>query len=212
MKKESTALIVIDLQNDFCPNGQLAVPNGDEIVQPINQLLQYFVHIVYTQDWHPKDHSSFASNHQNCTPYQTITMDYGPQILWPDHCVQGTFGAEFHPLLDLTKANLIIRKGSNRKIDSYSAFMENDQKTPTGLHGYLSERRIANLVIVGLATDFCVQYSGLDAKTKGYDVTVLLDCCRGIDLDGSLEQTKNSMKSKGVQLSTTKAFLSTEVS
>ncbi|HXV25878.1 MAG TPA: bifunctional nicotinamidase/pyrazinamidase [Alphaproteobacteria bacterium] len=195
-----TALIIVDVQNDFCPGGALAVPKGDEIVPLVNRLIAAFEHVVLTQDWHPKDHSSFASNHQGKAPFSTTVMPYGEQTLWPDHCVQGTRGAEFHGDLLWTKAELIIRKGFRPAIDSYSAIYENDHKTPTGLAGYLRERGLTRLVLAGLATDFCVAYSALDAVRVGFEVTVALDACRGIDLNGSLASAQEKMRTAGVTL------------
>ena len=196
----SKALIVIDVQNDFCPGGALAVPGGDEIVGPINALMGEFQTVILTQDWHPAGHSSFASSHDGKSPYETTEMPYGTQVLWPDHCVQGSSGAEFHADLNLTRADMIIRKGFNPAIDSYSAFFENDQTTPTGLDGYLRTRGISELVMVGLATDFCVNFSALDAAKLGYQVMVWMDLCRAIDLDGSLTAAKNAMQAAGVTL------------
>ena len=194
------ALIVIDVQNDFCPGGALAVPEGDEIVQGINTLMNDFDAVVLTQDWHPAGHSSFASSHSGRAPYDMIEMHYGPQVLWPDHCVQGSAGAEFHAALATDRADLIIRKGYNPAIDSYSAFFENDRQTPTGLHGYLQTRAIDTLTMVGLATDFCVNFSAVDAAKLGYDVMVLTELCRGIDLDGSLAAALEGMKGAGVKV------------
>ncbi len=195
-----TSLIVIDVQNDFCPNGALAVSGGDEIVPLINARMDKFKSVVLTQDWHPQGHSSFASSHADQDPYSVSDMPYGPQVLWPDHCVQGTKGAEFHAALETTRADLIVRKGYNPQIDSYSAFFENDKTTPTGLHGYLQERRIREVTLVGLATDFCVAYSALDAARLGYEVTVEQDLCRAIDLDGSLATACQNMQAAGVRL------------
>lgn len=195
------ALIVIDVQNDFCPGGALAVPEGDRIVSGINALMAQAGTVVLTQDWHPRDHSSFASQHAGAEPFGLIQMPYGPQVLWPDHCVQGSQGARLHPDLDVTRAELIIRKGFRRGIDSYSAFFENDQTTPTGLEGYLRNRGIQRLVMAGLATDFCVNYSALDAAKLGFDVQVRLDLCRAIDLDGSLDAALEAMNAAGVQIS-----------
>ena len=193
------ALIVIDVQNDFCPGGALAVAGGDEIVAGINALMQDFDAVVLTQDWHPAGHSSFASSH-NAEPMSMTEMPYGPQVLWPDHCVQGTSGADFHADLHTERADLIIRKGFNRAIDSYSAFFENDHTTPTGLEGYLRTRGIADLTMVGLATDFCVNYSAVDAAKLGFNVTVRLDLCRAIDFDGSLAAARAAMRDAGVVL------------
>ncbi len=193
------ALIVIDVQNDFCPGGALAVPGGDEIVAGINAMIPAFDAVILTQDWHPARHSSFASSHPGKEPYEMIDMPYGPQVLWPDHCVQGSEGGRFHPDLR-TDEDLIIRKGFRPDIDSYSAFFENDHKTPTGLEGYLRTRGIEILTMVGLATDFCVHFSAVDAAQLGFQVTVVLDHCRPIDLDGSLEAAISAMTAAGVTL------------
>ena len=195
------ALIVIDVQNDFCPGGALAVPDGDAIVPGINALMADFEAVVLTQDWHPAGHSSFASAHSGKTPYEMIEMPYGPQVLWPDHCIQGGVGAQLHADLTTDRADLIIRKGYNADIDSYSALFENDHKTPTGLEGYLRTRGIDRLVMVGLALDFCVNYSAVDAATLGFDVEVRQSLCRGIDLNGSLAAAVEGMTSAGVKLS-----------
>jgi len=194
------ALIVIDLQNDFCPGGALAVAGGDEIVPLVNDLIRHADHVVMTQDWHPAGHSSFASSHSGRQPFETIDMPYGPQTLWPDHCIQGSAGSDFHSGLAWTKAELVIRKGFRAAIDSYSAFFENDHKTPTGLAGYLRERGIGAVTFAGLATDFCVAYSALDAVAQGFEATVRLDACRGIDLNGSVEAMLNRMREAGVRL------------
>lgn len=194
------ALIVIDVQNDFCPGGALAVPQGDLIVPGINTLMREFQAVVLTQDWHPAGHSSFASSHDGKAPYDMIEMPYGPQVLWPDHCIQGSNGAAFHKDLHHDRADLIIRKGYNPKIDSYSAFFENDHKTPTGLEGYLRTRGITTLTMVGLALDFCVNFSAVDAAKLGFDVTVRQDLSRAIDLDGSLATAIAGMKDAGVKL------------
>ena len=196
----SHALVVIDLQNDFCPGGALAVDGGDDIVPIVNRMIAEHEHVVLTQDWHPAGHSSFASTHDGKQPFETVDMPYGPQTLWPDHCVQGTKGAQFHPDLVWTRAELIVRKGFRKTIDSYSAFFENDHKTPTGLGGYLKERGIGSITLVGLATDFCVAYSALDARKLGIEVTVELDACRGIDLGGSLAAMTAKMQEAGVEL------------
>ncbi|EPX82807.1 Nicotinamidase [Salipiger mucosus DSM 16094] len=180
------ALIVVDVQNDFCPGGALGVAEGDAVVAPINAMMGAFDAVILTQDWHPAGHSSFASEHPGRAPMETVEMPYGPQVLWPDHCVQGSPGAAFHADLDTTRAELIIRKGFRPGIDSYSAFFENDHETPTGLEGYLRSRGIGRLTMVGLATDFCVNFSAVDAAKLGFDVTVHEAACRGIDLDGSL--------------------------
>ena len=195
------ALIVIDVQNDFCPGGALAVAGGDEIVPGINALMQEFGAVVLTQDWHPMAHSSFASSHPGKSPLEIVEMPYGPQVLWPDHCIQGTEGAGFHPGLETDRADVIIRKGYNREIDSYSAFFENDHKTPTGLHGYLQTRGLTDLTLVGLATDFCVNYSAVDAARLGYAVRLRSDLCRAIDLDGSLAAAMQGMRDAGVAIS-----------
>ena len=194
------ALIVIDVQNDFCPGGALAVDQGDQVVPVINQLMGQFDHVILTQDWHTADHSSFASQHAGKAPFENIEMAYGSQTLWPDHCVQGSHGADFHPELNLMPAELIIRKGFRTEIDSYSAFFENDHVTPTGLTGYLRERGLSELTFVGLATDFCVAYSALDAVGQGFSARVLLEACRGIDLMGSMETMIGKMKAVGVDL------------
>ena len=194
------ALIVIDVQNDFCPGGALAVDGGDEIVPIVNRMIDATPHVILTQDWHPAGHSSFASRHDGRTPFETIEADYGPQTLWPDHCIQGTKGAAFHPELEWTRAELIMRKGFRPAIDSYSAFFENDRKTPTGLGGYLKERGILRLTLVGLATDFCVAYSALDAVRLGFSVTVAMEACRAIDLGGSLAAMTRDMENAGVEL------------
>lgn len=194
------ALVVIDLQNDFCPGGALAVAGGDEIVPLVNDLIRSADHVIMTQDWHPAGHSSFASSHPGHQSYQSITMPYGEQTLWPDHCIQGSRGAEFHTGLAWAKAELVIRKGFRPAIDSYSAFFENDRTTPTGLAGYLRERDIGSITLAGLATDFCVAYSALDAVKLGFSVTVRLAACRGIDLDGSLDAMAGRMREAGVTL------------
>lgn len=193
------ALLVIDVQNDFCPGGALAVTGGDAIVPGINALMGDFEAVILTQDWHPAGHSSFASTH-NAQPMSMMDMPYGPQVLWPDHCIQGSIGAQFHADLTADRADLIIRKGYNPAIDSYSAFFENDHTTPTGLEGYLRTRGITDLTLVGLATDFCVNFSAVDAAKLGFNVTVRTDLCRAIDFDGSLEAALNRMASEGVEL------------
>ncbi|MEQ3709300.1 MAG: bifunctional nicotinamidase/pyrazinamidase [Tateyamaria sp.] len=194
------ALIVIDVQNDFCPGGALAVPEGDIIVPGINALMDQADAVVLTQDWHPAGHSSFASSHEGAVPYEVIDMPYGPQVLWPDHCIQGSTGAAFHTDLNVTRADMIVRKGYRSAIDSYSAFFENDQTTPTGLEGYLRTRGITQLTLVGLATDFCVNFSAVDAAKLGFDVTVRSDLCGAIDLNGSLGAAQEGMKAAGVKL------------
>lgn len=194
-----TALIIIDVQNDFCPGGALAVAGGDEIVPVINDLQTRYATRVLTQDWHPADHSSFADNHDGAAPFSMIEAPYGPQVLWPRHCVQGSDGAAFHSELR-QDADLIIRKGFRSAIDSYSAFYENDHETPTGLDGYLRERDVKRLIMVGLATDFCVRFSAVDAARLGFEVMVVEDACRAIDLDGSLAAAMDEMRGAGVQL------------
>ncbi|MEM7520206.1 MAG: bifunctional nicotinamidase/pyrazinamidase [Pseudomonadota bacterium] len=194
------ALIVIDVQNDFCPGGALAVPEGDLIVPGINALMADFDAVILTQDWHPAGHSSFASSHGGKTPYDMVEMPYGSQVLWPDHCIQGAAGAAFHTDLQTDRADLIIRKGYNPAIDSYSAFFENDHETPTGLEGYLRTRGITALTMVGLALDFCVNYSAVDAAELGFEVTVFQELTRAIDLNGSCVAAQEDMTSKGVIL------------
>ena len=193
-------LLVVDVQTDFCSGGALAVPGGDEIVPAINRLAHDFAHVVLTQDWHPPGHSSFASTHPGKAPFESVEMSYGAQILWPDHCVQGTAGAAFHPGLDVPRAELIIRKGFRPAIDSYSAFQENDRKSLTGLASYLRERGFERVILCGLATDFCVLYSALDARAAGFAATVVLDACRGLDADGSLARAQADMRNAGVAL------------
>ena len=194
------ALIVIDMQPDFCPGGRLPVAGGDEIVGPINDMMAEFDAVVLTQDWHPPEHMSFAENHPGAAAFSEIQMPYGPQVLWPSHCVIGTAGAEFHPNLAVDHADLVIRKGFRSAIDSYSAFFENDRVTPTGLEGYLRERGITALTFTGLATDFCVAYSAIDAARLGFGVTVLEGACRAIDLNGSLAAARKDMLAAGVRL------------
>lgn len=194
------ALIVIDMQNDFCPGGTLAVTGGDEIVAGINERMEVASAVILTQDWHPGGHSSFASQHAGLAPYEVMQAPYGPQVLWPDHCVQGTSGAEFHPALRTERADLILRKGFNPEIDSYSAFFENDKRTPTGLDGYLRSRGLTQLVFAGLATDFCVAWSALDGARLGFDVRVLTGLCRGIDLEGSMARALDDLRAAGVML------------
>ncbi|MFN4130185.1 MAG: bifunctional nicotinamidase/pyrazinamidase [Paracoccaceae bacterium] len=198
MPTDTDALIVIDVQNDFCPGGALAVAGGDDIVGGINALMLDFPSVVLTQDWHPTDHLSFADNHPGAAPFSVTDMPYGKQVLWPAHCVQGSGGAAFHPALRTDPAQLVIRKGFRREIDSYSAFFENDHVTPTGLEGYLRSRGITSLTLVGLATDFCVAYSAIDAARLGFQVAVRGDLCRAIDLDGSLGAAKAQMAAAGV--------------
>jgi nicotinamidase/pyrazinamidase len=195
-----TALLVIDVQNDFCPAGALEVAGGNTIIADINQEMKKYDCVVLTQDWHPKGHSSFATSHDGKEPFDVIEMPYGDQVLWPEHCVQGSDGANFHFKLDLHRANAIIRKGTNPQIDSYSAFFENDRITATGLDGYFKSLGIEKINLVGLATDFCVNYSAQDAANLGYRVSVLGSMCRAIDLDGSLAVAKTEMRDCGVEL------------
>ncbi|MFW8633766.1 bifunctional nicotinamidase/pyrazinamidase [Cribrihabitans pelagius] len=195
----SDALIVIDVQNDFCPGGALAVPGGDEVVSPINAMMDHFDTVLLTQDWHPAGHSSFASSHPGKAPFDSIGMPYGPQVLWPDHCVQGSHGAAFRKDLR-TGGDLILRKGFRTAVDSYSGFFENDQTTPTGLEGYLRTRGITRLTLAGLATDFCVAFTALDARRLGFEVSVALAACRAIDLGGSLQTALQQMRDTGVEL------------
>ena len=190
---------MIDVQNDFCPGGALAVADGDAVVPVINRLAQRFAHVVLTQDWHPVGHSSFATSHPGTAPFQTVTMAYGPQTLWPDHCVRGTAGAAFHSQLSTERAELCIRKGFRSEIDSYSAFYENDRRTPTGLAGYLRERGLTRIFLAGLATDYCVHYSAVDARRLGFETVVIESGCRAIDLAGSLGSAWASMAEAGVQ-------------
>ena len=192
-------LLVVDIQNDFCPGGSLAVPRGDEVVPLINALAKQFPHVVLTQDWHPRGHLSFASSHAEKKPYQTIALQYGTQILWPDHCVQGTVGAAFRDDLHIPHAELVLRKGYHREIDSYSAFYENDRKTATGLAGYLRERGFTRVFLAGLAFDFCVRYSAEDARHEGFEAIVFEDACRSIDVDGSAAATRDQFKSLGIR-------------
>lgn len=195
-----TALLVIDLQNDFCPGGALPVPGGDEVVPVVNRLVAAHPHLLVTQDWHSPDHRSFASQHPGKSPYDTVTMPYGEQVLWPDHCVQGTPGAAFHPDFDATRAELIVRKGFRPGVDSYSAFRENDGKTPTGLAGYLRERGFTRLVLAGLAADFCVKWSAEDARDLGFAVIVVRDAVRAIDVNGSEAAAWQSMQAAGARV------------
>jgi nicotinamidase/pyrazinamidase len=196
--EDNDVLIAVDVQNDFCPGGALAVPRGDEIVPIINRLAARFRHVVLTQDWHPRGHLSFASAHPGARPYETISASYGPQVLWPDHCVQDTPGAAFHRALHIPHAGMVIRKGIDRAIDSYSAFYENDRKTPTGLVGYLRERGLTRVFLAGLAFDFCVRYSAEDARREGFAVFVVADACRAIDIDGSEAATHASFGALGI--------------
>ncbi len=198
MRPATEALIVIDVQNDFCPGGALAVAGGNEIISRINALMDDFAAVVLTQDWHPANHASFAANHPGAAPFSLTEMPYGPQVLWPTHCVQGTEGAAFHPDLRTDPAQLVIRKGFRPGIDSYSAFFENDRTTATGLEGYLKNRGITAITLVGLATDYCVAYSAIDARRLGFAATVLEEACRGIDLNGSLASAREDMRAAGV--------------
>ncbi|MGO9673201.1 MAG: bifunctional nicotinamidase/pyrazinamidase [Methylocella sp.] len=198
-------LLVVDVQNDFCPGGRLSVPHGDAVVAPINGLAQRFEHVALTQDWHPRGHRSFASTHGR-TPYGTIAAPYGAQILWPDHCVQETHGAALREDLRVPHAALILRKGFRAEIDSYSAFFENDRTTPTGLRGYLRERGFKRIFIAGLAFDFCVRYSAEDAQAAGFTAIVIDDACRAIDVEGSLEAARRSFSERGVETRTTESF------
>ena len=199
-------LIVVDVQNDFCTGGALAVPGGEKVVPAINRIAEKFENVVLTQDWHPEDHVSFASNHAHKRPYDTIELSYGPQVLWPDHCVQGSAGADFHRGLKTVGAGLVLRKGIHRDIDSYSAFYENDRTTSTGLAGYLRERGLKTLFFAGLAFDFCVRYSAEDARKAGFEAVVIEEACRGIDLDGSVAATRRSLKSLGIPVVGIEAF------
>jgi nicotinamidase/pyrazinamidase len=197
---DSDALVVVDIQNDFCPGGALAVPRGDEVVPLVNRLAGRFAHVVLTQDWHPPGHLSFASSHPGRKPFETITVSYGQQILWPDHCVQDTPGAAFHSALHIARAQLVVRKGFRREIDSYSTFFENDRRTPTGLAGYLRERGFTRVFLAGLAFDFCVRYSAEDAHRHGFGVVVVEDACRAIDVDDSLAATRASLATLGATI------------
>lgn len=197
---EDDVLLAVDVQVDFCPGGALAVAGGDEVVGAINRLGRRFAHVVMTQDWHPAGHRSFASQHPGRAPFESIDLPHGSQTLWPDHCVQGTRGAEFHAALELPNCELVVRKGFRADIDSYSAFMENDHATPTGLAGYLRERGFRRLFLAGLATDFCVRFSALDARQAGFDAVLIEDGCRAIDLDGSLAAAMDEMVAAGVEI------------
>jgi nicotinamidase/pyrazinamidase len=204
---ENSALLIIDLQNDFCSGGGLPVPGGEKIVPLVNRLSPAFPATVLTQDWHPPGHSSFASAHQGASPYALIKASYGPQVLWPDHCIQGTGGADFHSDLATKNADLIVRKGFRPAIDSYSAFQENDRQTSTGLAGYLRNRGIEHITLCGLALDFCVKWSALDAVANGFAATVLTDACRAIDLDGSKGSAISEMAAAGITLATSDAVI-----
>jgi len=199
-QNDHEVLLIVDVQNDFCPGGALAVPGGDEIVPAVNKLAAGFLHVILTQDWHPAGHTSFASSHPGKKPFDTIEVPYGQQTLWPDHCVQGTQGAAFHPRLDVPHAELVLRKGYRRAIDSYSAFCENDRRTPTGLAGYLRERGFERITVCGLATDFCVFYSAVDGREAGFEVSVVTSACRGIDMDGSIAWAMRLMSEAGVTI------------
>ena len=198
MKSESDVLIAIDVENDVCAGGALAVPGGEAVVELANRLGRRFANVVLTQDWHPAGHLSFASSHEGKAPFETTDMPYGPQVLWPDHCVQGTGGAAFHRNLDIPHAALVVRKWFRLEIDSYSAFFENDHAPATGLGGYLRERGLSRVYLSGLATDFCVQFSALDAREQGFETTVIEDACRAIDLEGSLDAAMAAMGEAGV--------------
>jgi nicotinamidase/pyrazinamidase len=197
--RDDDVLLIIDVQNDFCGGGALAVGDGDAVVPVVNRLAQRFDHVVLTQDWHPPGHSSFATSYPGSVPFESVTMSYGQQTLWPDHCVQGTSGAAFHPQLVTDRAELVIRKGFRSAIDSYSAFYENDQQTPTGLAGYLRERGLQRIFLAGLATDYCVHYSAVDARRLGFDTVLVEAGCRAIDLAGSLDAAWSAMEAAGVQ-------------
>ena len=197
---DADVLAIVDVQNDFCPQGALAVPEGDAVVPVANRLAAAFAHVVLTQDWHPADHASFASRHPGRNPFESVAMPYGAQTLWPDHCVQGTPGAAFHRALAADRAELIVRKGFRRAIDSYSAFFENDRRTATGLAGYLRERGFRRVVLCGLAFDFCVRWSALDARAQGFEAVVVEDACRAIDLEGSAAATRADFAQAGIGL------------
>ena len=194
------ALLIIDVQNDFCTGGALAVPEGEAIVPVVNKLIDRFPHALATQDWHPKGHLSFASSHKDQAPYGMVELNYGQQVLWPDHCVQGEDGSTLHKDLNKNALELILRKGFRKEIDSYSAFFENDKSTSTGLSGYLKEREIERVFLCGLATDFCVYYSAIDAIKQGFETFVIADACRAIDLDGSLAKAMTHMRESGVEI------------
>jgi nicotinamidase/pyrazinamidase len=203
---ETDVLLVIDVQNDFCPGGSLAVPQGDEVVPLVNELCTRFGDVVLTQDWHPSGHRSFASSYPGRRAFETIALPYGPQVLWPDHCIQGTRGAEFHAALDAPQAHVTIRKGYRGHIDSYSAFFENDRKTPTGLAGYLRERGLARVFLAGLALDFCVRYSAEDAHRCGFAVVVIENACRSIDVGGSLDAARKMFSERSIPCVAAEAF------
>jgi nicotinamidase/pyrazinamidase len=197
---DTDVLLVVDVQNDFCPGGALAVPEGDQIIPLVNRLAAQFPRVVLTQDWHPPGHLSFASSHSGKAPFGAITLPYGEQVLWPDHCVQGTPGAEFHHDLEVRHAELVLRKGFRREIDSYSGFFENDRTTPTGLAGYLRERGFTRLYVCGLALDFCVRYTAEDAVRSGFEVVVIGDACRAIDSDAGLEATLAAFRTRNIAI------------
>jgi nicotinamidase/pyrazinamidase len=199
IQPDDDLLLIIDVQNDFCAGGALAVSDGDDVVPVVNRLAKRFAHVALTQDWHPSGHSSFATSHPPSAPFESIDMPYGRQTLWPDHCIQGTSGAAFHPQLETERAELVIRKGFRTEIDSYSAFYENDRRTPTGLAGYLRERGLRRIFLAGLATDYCVYYSALDARRLGFDTVLVEAGCRAIDLAGSLDAAWAGMAEAGVQ-------------
>lgn len=200
------ALVIVDVQNDFCPGGALAVPDGDSIIPAINSLTEKFDIVVQTQDWHPPNHRSFASNHEGKEPYETVQMEYGEQVLWPDHCVQGSKGADFHPNLHTLKTRMIIRKGFRPGIDSYSAFFENDHETKTGLDAWLKSMDVDHLFVCGLATDFCVKWTALDARKLGYKVSLIEDAARGIDIEGSVGEAMKEMEDAGVEITNSNAI------
>ncbi|KAA5606790.1 bifunctional nicotinamidase/pyrazinamidase [Roseospira marina] len=204
--RDDTAFVIVDVQTDFCPGGALAVADGDAVVPVINRLAPLFRTVILTQDWHPAGHASFATSHAGAAPFSTIAMPYGPQVLWPDHCVQGTPGAGFHPGLETDRARFVVRKGTDPAIDSYSAFFENDHTTPTGLAGALSDLGIRHVVMAGLATDFCVRWSAVDGRRVGLAVTLVEDACRAIDLDGSLDAALREMHAAGVTLTDSTAL------
>jgi nicotinamidase/pyrazinamidase len=203
----SDVLLVVDVQNDFCPGGHLPVPRADEVVAPINALARHFSNVVLTQDWHPPRHNSFASSHFGRHPYETIEASYGPQTLWPDHCIQGTPGAELHGDLDIPHAALVLRKGFRPHIDSYSAFFENDRTTPTGLAGYLRERGFGRVFLAGLSFDYCVRYSAEDAVTEGFAAVIIEDACRAVDVAGSLEAARRSFSRRNICVVETSAII-----
>lgn len=203
---DADILLVVDIQHDFCPGGGLAVPRGDEVVPVINGLARHFTHVALTQDWHPPGHLSFASSHAGAHPYEIVDVDYGAQILWPDHCVQGTRGAAFRDDLDIPHAQLVLRKGHHRNIDSYSAFYENDRRTPTGLASYLRERGMRRIFLAGLALDFCVRYSAEDARRTGFEVVVIEDACRAIDVGGSVAATRAEFQRLGIACAASSAI------